>query len=150
MFYNAQDATEPVLCHSCPQRKTNIFNQSTLLHSHKYLLDSSKSHLLPASMQPAFYLAARHLLLLLYVHSLHNMHGDLKKNTVVMSGDERELSFRHLAHDRKVKVLVAQSCPTLCDPMDCSLPVSICSILQARILEWEEYFHFYCSTCILV
>ena len=34
-------------------------------------------------------------------------------------------------------VLVAQSCPTLCDPMDYSLPVSsVHGILQARILEW--------------
>ena len=33
--------------------------------------------------------------------------------------------------------LVAQSCPTLCDPMDCSPPgSSVCGILQARILEW--------------
>ena len=32
---------------------------------------------------------------------------------------------------------VAQSCPTLCDPMDCSLPdSSVQGILQARILEW--------------
>ena len=32
---------------------------------------------------------------------------------------------------------VAQLCPTLCDPMDCSLPgSSIHGILQARILEW--------------
>ena len=32
---------------------------------------------------------------------------------------------------------VAQSCPTLCDPKDCSLPdSSIHGILQARILEW--------------
>ena len=31
----------------------------------------------------------------------------------------------------------AQSCPTLCDPMDCSLPgSSIHGVLQARILEW--------------
>ena len=30
-----------------------------------------------------------------------------------------------------------QSCLTLCDPMDCSLPVSsVHRILQARILEW--------------
>ena len=36
-----------------------------------------------------------------------------------------------------VVVLVAQSCPTLCDPMDCSLPgCSVHRILQARILEW--------------
>ena len=32
---------------------------------------------------------------------------------------------------------VTQSCPTLCDPMDCSLPgYSVHGILQARILEW--------------
>ena len=34
-------------------------------------------------------------------------------------------------------VLVAQLCPSLCDPMDCSLPgFSVHEILQARILEW--------------
>ena len=32
---------------------------------------------------------------------------------------------------------VTQSCPTFCDPMDCSLPVSsIHGIFQARVLEW--------------
>ena len=32
---------------------------------------------------------------------------------------------------------VAQSCPTLSDPMDCSLPgSSIRGIFQARVLEW--------------
>ena len=32
---------------------------------------------------------------------------------------------------------VAQSCPTLSDPMDCSLPGSFThGILQARVLEW--------------
>ena len=32
---------------------------------------------------------------------------------------------------------VTQSCPTLCDPMDYSLPgSSICGVFQARILEW--------------
>ena len=32
---------------------------------------------------------------------------------------------------------VAQSCPTFCDPMDCSLPgSSIHGIFQARVLEW--------------
>ena len=30
-----------------------------------------------------------------------------------------------------------QSCPTLCNPMDCSLPVSsVDGMVQARILEW--------------
>ena len=37
----------------------------------------------------------------------------------------------------KVKVLVAQSFPILCDPIDyCPLGSSVHGILQARILEW--------------
>ena len=37
----------------------------------------------------------------------------------------------------KAKVLVAQSCPTFCDPMDCNLPgSSVHGVSQARILEW--------------
>ena len=37
----------------------------------------------------------------------------------------------------KKKMLVALLCPTLCDPMDCSLPgFSTHGILQARILDW--------------
>ena len=37
----------------------------------------------------------------------------------------------------KVKVLVAQVCPTLCDPVGCSpAGSSIHGILQARILQW--------------
>ena len=38
---------------------------------------------------------------------------------------------------KKKKSEVAQSCLTLCDPMDCSLPgSSVHGIFQARILEW--------------
>ena len=34
-------------------------------------------------------------------------------------------------------MLVAQSCPALCDPLGCSSPrSSVHGILQARILEW--------------
>ena len=37
----------------------------------------------------------------------------------------------------KVKSEVAQSCPTLSDPMDCSLPgSSVHGVFQARVLEW--------------
>ena len=37
----------------------------------------------------------------------------------------------------KVLVLVTYLCPTLCDPMDCSLPgSSVHGIFQARVLEW--------------
>ena len=39
-----------------------------------------------------------------------------------------------------VKVKIAQSCPTLCDPVDCSLPgSSVQGILQARILSWQLF-----------
>ena len=38
---------------------------------------------------------------------------------------------------KKVKVLVTESCTTLCNPMDCSLPgSSVHGILQSRILKW--------------
>ena len=43
---------------------------------------------------------------------------------------------------------VTQSCPTLSDPMDCSLPdSSIYGIFQARVLEWiviafSEFSHY--------
>ena len=38
---------------------------------------------------------------------------------------------------KKVKVLVAELNPTLCDPKDCGLPGSLAhGILQARRLEW--------------
>ena len=35
-----------------------------------------------------------------------------------------------------MKVKVAQSCPTLCDPMD----HTVHAVLQARILEWVAFF----------
>ena len=45
--------------------------------------------------------------------------------------------------DRKVTVLVAQSRPTLCDPVDRSLPdSSVHEILQARILEWVAIYFY--------
>ena len=40
------------------------------------------------------------------------------------------------ASPKSVCVLVAQSCQTLCNPMDCSPPDSVHEILQARVLEW--------------
>ena len=37
---------------------------------------------------------------------------------------------------KKVKLLVAQSCLTLCDPMDCTPPgLSVHGIFQAKLLE---------------
>ena len=40
-------------------------------------------------------------------------------------------------HHCLLLLIIAKSCPALCDPMDCSLPgFSVLGILQARILEW--------------
>ena len=51
--------------------------------------------------------------------------------------------------------MYAQSCPSLCDPMDCNSPGSFVSgIFQVRILEWVAIFyssdqpHFSCIACI--
>ena len=40
-----------------------------------------------------------------------------------------------LKNEKKSKVKVAQSCPTLCGPMD----YTVHGILQARILEWVAF-----------
>ena len=52
-------------------------------------------------------------------------------------GESQLMKVLLLVSEVKVKVLVAQSCLTLCNPMDCSSPgSSIYGIFQARILEW--------------
>src|SRR5574338_987429 len=46
---------------------------------------------------------------------------------------------------------VAQSCPTLSDPRDCSLPgTSVHEIFQARVLEWGAiaFSHIYSQACL--
>ena len=46
---------------------------------------------------------------------------------------------------------VAQLCPTLCDPMDCSLPgSSTLGIFQARVLEWGAIVFLYQEILSLV
>ena len=47
---------------------------------------------------------------------------------------------------------VAQSCPTLCEPMDCSLPGSfVHGIFQARVLEWVAIsFSKYSYSCVSI
>ena len=48
---------------------------------------------------------------------------------------------------------VARSCPTLCDPMDCSLPgFSIHRIFQVKLLEWVaiSFSSKTCSQTVLV
>ena len=45
--------------------------------------------------------------------------------------------FNHLSHQSESESEVTQSCPTLSDSMDCSLPgSSVHGVFQARLLEW--------------
>ena len=71
-------------------------------------------------------------------HGLENLPywGSLSPLLFLM-GKALELMSSMGLWSQKVKVLVAQSCLTLCNPIDCSpTGSSVCGILQARILEW--------------
>ena len=67
--------------------------------------------------------------------------ADFKKKLMLIKGetcDRRGISqgFRINMHTLSC-CMRAQSCPTLCNPMDCSPPgSSVHGILQARTLEW--------------
>ena len=68
-------------------------------------------------------------------------HQGLTPNLLDWKADHQPLGHRKVPAQSelhmKVKALGAQSCPTLCNPMDCSPPgSSVHGILQARILEW--------------
>ena len=62
------------------------------------------------------------------------------RNSLYNWKDDISVGSRLWEHTKgmlKVKVLVTQSCPTLCDPMDHSSPGSSPrGILQATVLEW--------------
>ena len=56
-------------------------------------------------------------------------------DTTLMAESEEEL--KNLLMKVKSESEVSQLCPTLSDPMDCSLPgSSVRGIFQARVLEW--------------
>ena len=63
------------------------------------------------------------------------IHISLKK--IHMANKQMNRGSTSLAIEGESESEVAQSCPILCDPMDCSLPgSSVHGIFQARILEW--------------
>ena len=68
------------------------------------------------------------------------------KNPPANAGDIRDVGSIPVSETSpggKSKVLVAQSCPTLCNPTDCSPPgSSVHGILQVRILEWVAIYFF--------
>ena len=55
----------------------------------------------------------------------------------------RSLLLPYTEYIQYTKSTVTQSCPTLCDPMDCRPPgSSVQGIFQARILEWVAISYF--------
>ena len=70
----------------------------------------------------------------------HSLNNNNKKNgsfALLMAEYIWGIEFVDSTSSACVCVLVTQSCPILCNPRDCSPPVSyVHGILQARILEW--------------
>ena len=65
------------------------------------------------------------------------------KSTSPGGGNLWSVSGMCIIKEHKKNAEVAQSCLTLCNPMDCSLPgSSIHGIFQARILEWVAISFF--------
>ena len=65
---------------------------------------------------------------------LASRYFSLRKIPVLQSLEKHSFP---LTKERKKEREVAQSCSTLCDPMDCSLPgFYVHGIFQARVLEW--------------
>ena len=72
-----------------------------------------------------------------------NVWENLEQPREKMGGIEEESANLTLKEMIERESEVAQSCPTLCDPMDCSLLCSsVHGILQARILEWVAISFF--------
>ena len=62
---------------------------------------------------------------------------DAKSKRRPLRGRHENLKLKSTCVSFDSESEVAQSCPTLSDPMDCSLPgSSVHGIFQARILEW--------------
>ena len=66
------------------------------------------------------------------VISLHLLNLSVPQHLYLLTGNNSSYSIYVCEHAKSL-----QACPTLCDPMDCSLPGSwVHGILHARILEW--------------
>ena len=62
---------------------------------------------------------------------------NIQKTKIMASGSTTRGHHQFNGHKSESESEVLQSCPTLCDPMDCSLPCSsIHGLFQARVLEW--------------
>ena len=65
------------------------------------------------------------------------LRGNFPKNVVSSLNPEFQTGFISGENESEV----SQSCPTICDPMDRSLPgFPFHEIFQARVLEWVDIF----------
>ena len=91
-----------------------------------------------------FYLNGLLLLLLSLFSCVHSVRPHRRQPTRLLRpwdspGKNTGVGCHFLLQYMKIKSEseLAQSCPTLLDPMDCSLPgSSVYGIFQARVLEW--------------
>ena len=137
-----------------PLRKPQL-GQGIVMHmqrqSHSFQINqecsSSESHDLRAKLNPKlrqmvtaqeWALVARHTAPSVTCHpgtKMSTLEAPVQPLTKLLHISSPFPSF--FDHKKKVKVLVAQSRPTLCNPMDYSPPgSSIHGISQTRILEW--------------
>ena len=73
------------------------------------------------------------------INKIRNEKGEVTTDNVEIQRVVRD--YYEQLYGNKIDAAAAakslQSCPTLSDPMDCSLPgFSVCGIFQARVLEW--------------
>ena len=62
---------------------------------------------------------------------------------------KKKIKKKEITNSKESESEFAQSCPTLCNPMDCSLPgSSIHGIFQARILEWGAIWIYINHNCV--
>ena len=74
----------------------------------------------------------------IYISQKVNTFVSVHSFTTVDRGTNERVLLCFCCAIGKEKVLVTQSCPTLCDSIDCGLPVSsVYRVLYARILAWE-------------
>ena len=72
----------------------------------------------------------------MYIHISWGIYKQAQQNGSCIFDKKQELPTAQ-AKNVYMHAKLLQSCPTLYDPMDCSLPgTSVHGILQARILEW--------------
>ena len=130
--WGSQDKNTEVACHSLLQWTTALSN--SMKPSHACGATQDRRVMVERSDRacPLEKGMASHFSILAFSYCSWVSQG---KNTVVVC--HSLLQWTTFCQNRLWNRNVAHSCPTLCDPMDCSLSgSSVHGIFQARVLEW--------------